>query len=460
MRDRWWRRIPKWVVIAVAVAAALAVVTLGVVALRSGGSSSGSGPATTGAPVPTSPGAPAPTASPTPSAPPTTAPTKGTTTSAPRPLPAFGFQPLWPFSGVGDAAAWQQSYREGGHQPWHLDAGQTALGFTQSYLGYRNVDRVVSTKVVGDQAWVGVGFLLPNQRVSTAAVLHLAKISTGTDAPWEVVGTQDSTLSLTQPAYGASVTSPLTVGGRVTGVDENLQVQVRQLTRGLIGKAGGVPAGGQNAPWTTSVTFAVPKGSVLTVAVSTGGHVAAVERFAITGVRVARTGAAADGDVDGDGKADRISIPAAGRLRIDYASGRVETVAFEAGDQPARVLGSVDADHDGRAEVFVRSGSGASTEFATVFRSVADKLRVVTLDGEQTRLGYGGSVTHRDAWACRPPTEPIVTFTGTSADGERYTGPLRHYRFDGARLALIATESVTVTPADPPPTGCGSIRLG
>lgn len=181
---------------------------------------------------------------------------------------------------------WQRAYRDGGHQPWHLDAGLVARRFTQSYLGYQEVDRVVRVAISDDQAWVDVGFRLPDGKDATAAVVHLAKIGSGSYAPWEVVGTKDSTLSLTTPRYGATVTSPMVVGGRITGVDESLVIRVLRLGTGEVGRSPGIPAGGQNSPWSTTMPFSAPAGSVLTIAVSTGGHVAGVERFAITGVRV------------------------------------------------------------------------------------------------------------------------------------------------------------------------------
>lgn len=157
---------------------------------------------------------------------------------------------------------------------------------SQNYLGYREVDQILGRKVSGDQAWVNVGIKLPNGDTSVAATVHLVKIGTGSDAPWEVVGTEDTTLSLTTPRYGSTITSPVTAGGRITGVDENLRVRIWRLGSGKAGESAGVPAGGDNAPWSTKVRFSAPAGSVLTIAVSTGGHVAAVERFAITGVRV------------------------------------------------------------------------------------------------------------------------------------------------------------------------------
>jgi hypothetical protein len=208
----------------------------------------------------------------------------GTTT--PPVTPAFGFSPVWPFTRPADAGAWQESYRAGGHQPWHLDPAATALSFTREYLGYREVDEVVSRRVDGTEAWVGVGYTPQPGLTSTAAVVHLARIGAGGDAPWEVVGTRDTSLSLTKPAYGATVSSPLTVGGRVSGVDESLVTQLRALGRPVLARSAGVPAGGEHTPWSTTLAFSAPRGAVLTVAVATGGHVRSVERFAITGVTV------------------------------------------------------------------------------------------------------------------------------------------------------------------------------
>ena len=109
---------------------------------------------------------------------------------------------------------------------------------------------------------------------------------TGADAPWEVAGTRDTTLTLDTPAYGALADSPLTVGGRITGVDENLRVAVRRPgSETPLGEACCLPAGGQGTRWTTTVRFTGTTGEAMTVVVSTGGHVAAVERFAVTGVR-------------------------------------------------------------------------------------------------------------------------------------------------------------------------------
>jgi hypothetical protein len=129
-----------------------------------------------------------------------------------------------------------------------------------------------------------VGYRDPNNALRIAGTLHLLRFGAERDAPWEVVGTDDTTLSLTTPSYGAKVTSPITVGGKIIGVDENIVVVVRQLgSAAPVGNAAGVPAGGQAQPWSTTVQFTVPHAGALTIVARTGGHLQGVERFAITG---------------------------------------------------------------------------------------------------------------------------------------------------------------------------------
>ncbi len=229
----------------------------------------------------------------------TTAPVEPSTMVAPPGVPttarpdgtlhtAEGLQPLWPFAGIAEARAWQDASRTSGAQPWHLDADLTALGFTQGYLGYTEVDRVTGHAVGATDAQVSVGYESEGGRTATAAMLHLVRFGSGPEAPWEVVGTNDGPdFSLDTPAYGASVVSPMTVGGAINGVDESIAVEVHQLSTEVpIGRQCCVPAGSTGIPWQTSVSFAGDHDRVLTVSASTGGHLKAVERFVVTGVRV------------------------------------------------------------------------------------------------------------------------------------------------------------------------------
>lgn len=211
-----------------------------------------------------------------------------TTTSPPSVAP---YMALWPFRTVGDVQSWQQSYQSTGSGSWHLDAGMTALDFTMDYLGFSEINAVVSTSTDSSGAHVAVGYHPTSTLSATAAVVHLVRWGTGSDAPWEVVGTDDTTFSLTRPAYGASATSPLQVGGTISGVDESIRVAVRQpSSSSAIGTFCCLPAGGVNSPWSATVTFAGATDPTLTVVASTGGHVQAVERFTVTGLRNQATG--------------------------------------------------------------------------------------------------------------------------------------------------------------------------
>jgi hypothetical protein len=235
-----------------------------------------------------------------PSAPPTSTftipPTGGAGTTGPGPgrtstpaagAPTFPYQPLWPFSTTAQAVSWRDQ-SAGGSDPWHADPVQTASRFAKTFLGFADVTQVIAQTVKGDEARVTVGIRTETSQPSSAAVVHLVRYGGGgTSAPWEVVGTDDTTLSLTTPGYGATVGPTITVGGVISGVDESIHVQARLVGGTVVGDSCCQSAGGQRAPWRASVTIrGVPAGQRVILVVSTGGHVAAVERFAVTGVTV------------------------------------------------------------------------------------------------------------------------------------------------------------------------------
>jgi hypothetical protein len=250
------------------------------------GTTPGNRPATTAAPGTVAPGTPTTIGGGGPG------PRPGSATTASRP-PArtFSYQPLWPFRSLSEVQAWQAAYRSGGAQPWHLDAAQSALDFSRGFLGYQDIDKSYGITNDSSGAHVTVGFDNPNGQPVKAAVIHLVRFGTGADAPWEVVGTDDGPdFSLTTPGYGTVASSPLAVGGRITGADENIKVQVRQQSSTqAIGVSVPVPAGGQGSPWKSTVAYQGASDAVLTVAASTGGHLAEVERFTVTGVRTSAT---------------------------------------------------------------------------------------------------------------------------------------------------------------------------
>jgi hypothetical protein len=257
---------------------ALAVALLVGLALTACGSSRPARPTTLGSASTTTASA---------STPPTSTPgtTPGTTTA---PSSSLGsYQPLFPFATVQDVVAWQQSYVASGQQPWHLDAGQTALAFA-SWLGYSNIDTAIGVHTDSTGAHVSLGFHTgePTSQASTSAIVHLVRWGSGSTLPWEVVGTDDTTFSMTNPSYSAIVKSPVKVSGLISGVDESIKLQVRSTSSAsAVGTSCCVPAGGNHTPWSETVSFTASPVVVLTIAASTGGHVAAVERFTVTGVR-------------------------------------------------------------------------------------------------------------------------------------------------------------------------------
>jgi len=235
--------------------------------------------------TPTSVPAPSPTTATTLATGPAPTSVISSATTPGEPALPSGYVGLYPFSSPQGVSIWEAAYATSGAQPWHLDPGQTALSFT-GFLGYTEVNKVVSSTVNGSDAHVSVGYTIQGGGPTrVAAVVHLVRYGSGARAPWEVVGTDDTTLSLTSPAYDSRTGSPIQAGGRITGVDESISVEIIDATLGQkVGSHAGVPAGGTNSPWSETVAFSAHQGDVLIVAASTGGHVAKVERFAVTGI--------------------------------------------------------------------------------------------------------------------------------------------------------------------------------
>lgn len=212
------------------------------------------------------------------SAPPTAAPS-GTT----GPISfSLGHLALWPFQSTREELDWQRAYASSGTDAWHLDADATATRFAAEYLGFTDMNAVTSRDDVAGTLQVGVGFGAPGN--ATAAVITLER--TSTTGPWEATGATSSALSITSPAAGTTVDSNITVRGRITGVDENIKVTVRQQSATPVGQSCCQPAGGTAAPWSTSVALSGAQPGVVAIVASTGGHLEAVEKFVVVGVLV------------------------------------------------------------------------------------------------------------------------------------------------------------------------------
>jgi hypothetical protein len=155
--------------------------------------------------------------------------------------------------------------------------------FASQYLNFTQINRVVRQTVTANDAHVTVGYTAGGT-TGIAAVIHLVRIGSGADRPWEVVGTDDTaTFSLTQPPYGSMVAGTITVGGHIAGVDESIRATARQL-HGVVGGYCCLPAGA-SAPWSVRLRLTGTHPGPVTLVASTGGHLAIVERFTVTGVR-------------------------------------------------------------------------------------------------------------------------------------------------------------------------------
>lgn len=99
----------------------------------------------------------------------------------------------------------------------------------------------------------------------------------------------------------------------------------------------------------------------------------------------------------------------------------------------SHVVGGADLDGDGRREVFVQVGHGASTAFVSAFRLLDDAAVQLRIGRRPLDLGVDGSVGHVDGFSCHPPTLTAWS-AGLSRDGKAYVRDTRHYELRGASL--------------------------
>lgn len=176
--------------------------------------------------------------------------------------------------------------------------------------------------------------------------------------------------------------------------------------------------------------------------------------------------AAVSADLDADRKLDRFVVNAdfgpSGKPRGWHAEAllaagprsRVQ-IEFVNEEQPPAILGAVDADRDGRAEVFVQVDQGASTSFVGIFHVVGDRLQRVKAGKQEITFGLGGSATHGAGIECRevdgkaPPE--LIAAGASSEDGETYPWVENIYRWADGNLTLWKTAEGTLRgdPRDP-----------
>jgi len=183
---------------------------------------------------------------------------------------------------------------------------------------------------------------------------------------------------------------------------------------------------------------------------------------------------AADWDVDGDGRPDRARLVYLGgygpdnwELVVDMTTLGQQTIRFTGdpvlpgGDDAPTIAGSVDADRDGHAEIFVKVGSGASTQFWTIFKLVGRQIRQVTIQGQPVRLAVNGSVTHQDGFRCNG-TQFVTVHEGVARNYTTWSYERDTYTWEGSTLVFASKQTGQVTSAQPasPPAAYSGVSCG
>ena len=172
---------------------------------------------------------------------------------------------------------------------------------------------------------------------------------------------------------------------------------------------------------------------------------------------------ALDGDVDGDGQPDVVRV--AGRTITVVLSGSGRLVSAPTGaDGPATRAGAVDVDRDGRSEVVLLVGHGASTASYALFRFDGRILARVDRASGPLVLLAGGTVTHGDGFSCTTNGR-LVLRQATSNQGKVFHVVSTVLRLAGARAVVVSRSGYDGRQDDPRvhrayAVDCGSVGEG
>jgi hypothetical protein len=110
------------------------------------------------------------------------------------------------------------------------------------------------------------------------------------------------------------------------------------------------------------------------------------------------------------------------------------------------VLGRRDLDADGVNELFVNTGSGASTDIVGVFRVEGCRAVQVTMGGSPAEFPVGAALLHIDG--LQVSSDTLVVYSGTSTDGEAFDVAWRTLRLDSDALTEIGSDGGTAQRGD------------
>jgi hypothetical protein len=120
------------------------------------------------------------------------------------------------------------------------------------------------------------------------------------------------------------------------------------------------------------------------------------------------------------------------------------------------IAGSVDADHDRHAEIFVMVQYGASTSSWTIFKLADRHLAQVTAASQPVDLWVGGSVTHASGFRCAGSTLTTTSQT-RSPDDKTISYQRTTYAWDGVQLQQTSQQNGTFTGTLDAGVACGDL---
>jgi hypothetical protein len=171
----------------------------------------------------------------------------GAVTDSPTPTGFFGqpFAPaIWPFASGAQTQAWRANPSS---KPWAESNLGVAQHFVDDYLqltGVHLVQTCVSCDVVG----------IVNADGKDVGDVLLVREDDGSPRAFSVAGVSfNGAFALTSPQEGTKVTSPLTVTGTVTGVDENVSIDL--LSQTGVQLAHTTAPAGSAQPWSGQLTW-------------------------------------------------------------------------------------------------------------------------------------------------------------------------------------------------------------
>lgn len=172
---------------------------------------------------------------------------------------------------------------------------------------------------------------------------------------------------------------------------------------------------------------------------------------------------ALDGDVDGDGKPDVVRLAGPNVTVVLSGSGRSVSAPTGADGPPTRA-GAVDVDRDGRSEIVLLVGHGASTASYALFRYDGRILARVDRASGPLVLLAGGTVTHGDGFSCTTNGR-LVLRQATSNEGKVFHVISTVLRLAGSRAVVVSRSGYDGRQDDPRvhrayAVDCGSIGEG